>query len=735
MLTNTYKNKLFFLEKRRSFMSKKMMKRSLALGALMAFVITGSAMAAENELTSGSEAITAGGNYTVNGNVVLDGSTDKDEIMIGSASRHPIAEDKKIAINLNNGAVLNVTSNNDEPGSDVYGVIANTEIIGDLNGNTSVILNAISTKNENVAGLGTGSVDKIQASNIEIHSAGNNAIYDTSTDGTFTNSHTLIGNTVLLESKGRTIYSHAGMTDITAGKLTIVSDRSHEGKENNAITLRDNGTVNIKADEANFTGGIDISSTGNAVLNLNDKSGEGEIKNFQITGNIKANSGTINGLTFAGEDSFIKGNVNTEGNENAKLTLKNKGSWINQGVSKVEDLTLAGGVVDYTAKDADGKIEVGTLSGKGDIKVSDADKTVMTVGAAGEGKELKATTSNQDVELEDLTNVAKWAETGTTAIDVVEKTGGTIYSSESAEVDEDGKLGKVNKVVDAANYSVSDMAAIGLISWRAEMNDMNKRLGELRNANGEHGVWVRMVRGEDSYKSVTHQYNQYQLGFDQKLSADSSWTVGAALSYTDGESSFAKGNGENTNKAISVYGSKLNKDGSFIDVIAKYARLENEFNVTSGMGGGEYDTNGYSVSAEVGKRFQQGSGLWIEPQAELSYGKVSSVDYMTKKGLKVNQDGMESLVGRLGFSLGQDVKGGNVYARASYLYDFDGETEVTLGGQQKLEQDLGGGWWEVGVGTNINLSKAAYIYADVEKTFGGEVDTDWQWNLGVRYSF
>lgn len=717
-------------------MSKKMMKRSLALGALMAFVITGSAMAAENELTSGSEAITAGGNYTVNGNVVIDGTA---ETMIGIPS--DITGANTTSVDLQNNAVLTVKADSKED-DNIHGVIANTEIIGALDGNTSVVLETVIDSqnhgkefNEYAAGLGHYSVDKIQASNIKITSTGNNALYQTEA----TDSHTLIGNKITLDSKGRTVYSGGGITDISAGELSIVSDRSHEvGKKNNAITLEGNGKVNIKADKAILTGGIDMKPNGGdgkPVLNLNDKSGESEIKNFQITGDIKANSGTINGLTFAGEDSFIKGNVNTEGNENAKLTLKNKGSWINQGTSKVEDLTLAGGVVDYTAKDADGSIEVGTLSGKGDIKVSDADKTVMTVGAAGEDKELKATTSNQDVELEDLTNVAKWAETGTTAVDVVEKTGGTIYSSESAEVDEDGKLGKVNKVVDAANYSVSDMAAIGLISWRAEMNDMNKRLGELRNANGEHGVWVRMVRGEDSYKSVTHQYNQYQLGFDQKLSADSSWTVGAALSYTDGESSFAKGNGENTNKAISVYGSKLNKDGSFIDVIAKYARLENEFNVTSGMGGGEYDTNGYSVSAEVGKRFQQGSGLWIEPQAELSYGKVSSVDYMTKKGLKVNQDGMESLVGRLGFSLGQDVKGGNVYARASYLYDFDGETEVTLGGQQKLEQDLGGGWWEVGVGTNINLSKAAYIYADVEKTFGGEVDTDWQWNLGVRYSF
>ena len=99
---------------------------------------------------------------------------------------------------------------------------------------------------------------------------------------------------------------------------------------------------------------------------------------------------------------------------------------------------------------------------------------------------------------------------------------------------------------------------------------------------------------------------------------------------------------------------------------------------------------------------------------------------------------MESLVGRIGFSLGKDIKDGNVYARASYLYDFEGETSTTFSkgvANDTIKQALGGGWWEVGVGANINLSKATYIYADVEKTFGGEVDTNWQWNLGVRYSF
>ena len=122
---------------------------------------------------------------------------------------------------------------------------------------------------------------------------------------------------------------------------------------------------------------------------------------------------------------------------------------------------------------------------------------------------------------------------------------------------------------------------------------------------------------------------------------------------------------------------------------------------------------------------------------ELTYGKVASANY-TIGERAVHQDGMDSLVGRLGFSLGKDIKQGNVYARASYLYDFDGDTQTTFskdGVSRTIKEDLGGGWWEVGVGTNINLSKATYVYADVEKTFGGEVDTNWQWNLGVRYSF
>ena len=313
----------------------------------------------------------------------------------------------------------------------------------------------------------------------------------------------------------------------------------------------------------------------------------------------------------------------------------------------------------------------------------------------------------------------------------------TDYEKETAEDGYyHGTVKEVTEKVNTKNQAIGDAGASLKLHWRSHVNDMNKRMGELRNADGEHGVWTRMVRGESEYKNTKAQYNQYQLGYDEKLSVDKRWTVGAAVTFADGDANYGQGTTEDKSTAFAIYGSKLNNDGTFVDLIARYAHLESDMeDVNSGKG--DYSTNGMSVSAEFGKRIQQGNGLWIEPQVELTYGNFDSAEFVLG-GKTVQVGDMDSLIGRVGFSLGKDIKQGNVYARASYLYDFDGETETTFGNgnvTRTIAEDLGGGWWEVGVGANINLSKATYIYADVEKTFGGEVDTNWKWNLGVRYSF
>lgn len=318
----------------------------------------------------------------------------------------------------------------------------------------------------------------------------------------------------------------------------------------------------------------------------------------------------------------------------------------------------------------------------------------------------------------------------------VEQKPGGIDDGGTGTVGEDGGVTDIKPIKNPDVYGAAEIGALGLLSWRTELDDMNRRLGELRDSAGEHGLWVRMIRGENDYRSLDSQHNIYQIGYDKKLSSDPHWTLGAAFSYTDGEGSYDTGRFDMSHKTLTLYGSRLNDDGSYIDIVGKYSRLNHDLENT--WGSGDYDADGYSLGVEVGKRFTQESGFWIEPQAQLIYGYVGSASY-DAGDIHIAQDSMQSLIGRAGVRLGKDFDKGNVYLRASYLYDFDGDTGVTFTDAQGLsrdfDQDLGGGWCEVGLGTNINLSDTTHLYFDIEKTFGAEIATTWQWNAGMRWSF
>ncbi|MBQ8418178.1 MAG: autotransporter outer membrane beta-barrel domain-containing protein [Phascolarctobacterium sp.] len=666
-------------------MSKKMLKRSLALGALMAFVITGQAWA-ETKLLSQNESVTSSiGSRSVYKDIDLNGY--KLDVQVSS-----------------NWAIENPSGLNIIDGSD---------------GKTGT-LNIVNTKGTGLGALNGGTVN---VGSLFVESSSNAlSMVEGTKDNTVLN---ITANVVWLKHTGDDTNAiqvnkgtvNIGTVDNKVGTLTI--DGNNIKGENNdykgrAIRQTNGGKVNIYAKNLNIDGYNEaIKVDGSGILTLN--ADEGQIKSDIEVGSSSSSAGTVN-MTL-GSGVTLEGSITTKADSSSSKITLNGATWNVTGESNVSEISGTDANIKVKdAKAADGWVKVGNVTA-----------TNLTVST-------ETSDSNTDETLVALSKVAVDASDNTKSVAKQVQLKNAIYDNVVGNVTNNG-VEIAEKQVASANVSVNDMAAIGLMGWRAEMNDMNKRMGELRNANGEHGVWVRMVRGESEYNSVKNQYNQYQLGYDEKLSVDKRWTVGVALSYTDAENNFAQGNGESTNKALSIYGSKLNDDGTFVDLIAKYARLENDFETFSGMGAADYDANGYSFSAEFGKRIQQGKGLWIEPQVELTYGRVGSVDYVSENGVRVAQDSMDSLVGRIGFSLGKDIEKGNVYARASYLYDFDGETKATLNNDAVLKNDLGGGWWEVGVGANINLSKATYIYADVEKTFGGEVDTNWQWNLGVRYSF
>ena len=561
--------------------------------------------------------------------------------------------------------------------------------------------------------------------------------------------------TVNVNTENTTINADTALSAMSHSILNVNSNLVTNGK--NAILTRGNSDVNINTD-----GMHTIQLNGDIVFNYDEaSSGTGIDSNVNVnlngegsywTGNTKAQWNSDSGKPDGEKMAVSHMTLNVENGAQWNPTyVKDDGSTTdNSGVQAIalNNLKLANGIVnlDSSKLNKDAPVKVENLSGNGTIVTDSLDNKLSISNKAAESeltvngtKEVTDAIAKGEADLQALADVVKAGDKS--AADTVTSDANDIIGGYSAKVDGEGNVKTVKIIENTTNRAISDMANISLMTWRAENNDMNKRLGELRDSKGEYGAWARMARGESKYgaQNVKNQYNYYQVGYDEKLSVDPNWTVGVALTRTEGNSTFATGSGENKHTGVAVYGSYLNDNGSFIDLIAKYARMDNEYKtIGAGVGNADYKANGYSLSAEYGKRFTKDNGFWIEPQVELTYGKVGSADYLTSNGVNVHQDGMDSLVGRLGFSLGKNIKQGNVYVRASYLYDFDGDTKVNYNNgtvARSFEQDLGGGWWEVGVGTNLNLSEATHLYFDVEKTYGGNVATPWQWNAGIRWSF
>ena len=682
-------------------MSKKIMKRSLALGALMAFVITGSAMAAE----------------VVTPNHQTD--ADKAEIItVVSLTNDGILENSFVSDN--NSGYFTDKFIFDLNGYDLT-VNGKIECLGlnefDINGTGSTL-----TVNGNLYGKGTVDIGTLVVNKGALRTYGSQQMTIT-TDSVYIDNKGQTGAYgINLQGEGNQV---GGGITIDTGLLSIVNCDKYIFRTAYETTL------NISADEISITGEKQSTSKVTGESNIILSSNRGVIESDFIVGE-DSSKGTVN-LTL-GSGVTLTGSVVTDtASESASNITLNGATWKITGDSNIS--TLAGN---------DGKIVLAAAPATYSLRSANNGFVTLQIGdASNSGAEITGEGLTEKVESGELT--AEEALEQLSGSVEVEKGSATLTLEEgdtvgktTTTVDAEGNVGTLKQDVNTKAAKVSKAATNLKAHYRAHMNDMNKRMGELRMANGEAGVWTRMVRGESEYQGAKSQYNQYQLGYDEKLSVDNRWTVGAAVTFAEGDGSYGQGSTDDKSTAFAIYGSKLNNDGTFVDLIARYAHLESDME-DSVYGNGDYSTNGYSVSAEFGKRIQQGNGLWVEPQVELTYGTIDSANFKLGTDYNAHFDSMDSFIARVGFSIGKDIKEGNVYARASYLYDFDGETTslvtTTAGAGTPTPEDFGGGWWEVGVGANINLSKATYIYADIEKTFGGEVDTNWQWNLGVRYSF
>lgn len=575
---------------------------------------------------------------------------------------------------------------------------------------------------------------------------------------------------------------------IKADNIVIEAKSTNAERNSSGISAMSAGDVSIEGNTIiNADNAIVARGDASVVINKETQS------TTQINGDIsfsydEATSGTgvdaTVDITLSGENSYLEGQSKITGNppqeksdvKNFSMTITQGGTWkvtgdsfVNHlnlqdagsvsllketGTFSADNLSMDGGVIQTSS--AEQKVEVQTLklSQNGGTlnasSVANQDGSISTatlsVGSveAGQGGVLNVNYSGINSDQITEENVSDLQ-----AVQLAETADGIAMTEVVEEGDINGKWtrtttadGQTN-TTQAANTKLADYSsvnAMSLVQWRNEINHLTKRLGEVRASESAIGAWARVYGGESEWGSgdeISMDHTTIQVGSDYRINPN--LIVGGAFSYTDSDADLVNGSADGKSYSLAAYATYLTNTGSYLDVIGRYGYLKND--IHAGNMKLDTDSNAFSLSMEGGHtfRFLQ-ERAYIEPQVELTYGFISGDNAKASNQVKIEQDDYQSLITRLGVRAGMNFpeKAGTVYATVSYSYDFLGEAEgkaIKNNLTSDLSEDLGGGWVTYGVGTQFQLGKQAYVYGELERTSGGDVENPYLFNVGLRWNF
>lgn len=285
---------------------------------------------------------------------------------------------------------------------------------------------------------------------------------------------------------------------------------------------------------------------------------------------------------------------------------------------------------------------------------------------------------------------------------------------------------------------------LAFANW-VEDDKLMQRMGDLRHeTNNEERVWVRVKGGKYSGDGFSNRHTMYQLGYDNVVKENEKLKryQGVAFSYDDGKNSFNRGSGKLKAKSIGFYSTDIRNKGHYLDLALKIYDADSDFTVFDTEGKkitGAFENSGISLSAEYGRKKYLDEHWSIEPQAQLTLGYLGGARYTTSNGIHVSQSDPNSVLGRIGCNFMYDMDEKNtVYLKANWLHQFAGNYGATLtNGNDSLRIDNHDHdtWFEYGLGFACMTGKNNHLYADVERSTGGSLRKNWQWNAGMFWTF
>ena len=367
------------------------------------------------------------------------------------------------------------------------------------------------------------------------------------------------GDLVLRGSNGIAANS-TGTVSIDAQTVDIACTNKYGVSSANTggVTIKAEKSIYIKGGSANavngLQGAIKLESNGTTV----------------VDGDILARAATVS-ADFKGAGSSLTGAVTTGDTGTTKLGFSDGALWKAEGDSKVSELTLKGGVVDLNNHNVTAK----------QLAENSAATIRLDAGAETLGS---FTVGNQDVKADLNVDLVQNADVVDEAL--AKQALAQIQTGDNTTVEAHVKEGLVNPDItfnkDGSTASVGtntlirdtlDLAAASSLSLnRILMNDVRKRMGDLRSSSGKNGVWARYDGGRlESDAGLKNDFNTFQAGFDT-MPLDNGVRFGVAASYTWSDTDFARGEADMDAFGLAAYGVWMGDNGMFADVVARVAK-------------------------------------------------------------------------------------------------------------------------------------------------------------------
>lgn len=273
-----------------------------------------------------------------------------------------------------------------------------------------------------------------------------------------------------------------------------------------------------------------------------------------------------------------------------------------------------------------------------------------------------------------------------------------------------------------------------------ELDNVFKRVMDIRNDPSEVGVWIRGETGKMKIDSYGYDYNLTSGGHDWKHENNAGILFGG-FGITHSVNKCDTGIiGDTKSTGYNLYGSWLGKDNNdYVDVILKYGKMDKTY---AGLdkydifAAGSYSKDVLSIAAKYGRRYEMRSDWYYEPFAGLTWGKISDVDFKDARGFKIHGDSVTSKIANLGMQVGKKMDKRDFYYRMNLVHDFDGKMHVNVPGTTTAAYtDMGGTWLKCAIGTSAKVGKNNSYYIDLEKDFGNKVEKPWSISAGYRHTW